>query len=136
MSDADVGGWSIQLDFMGGDPIRRLHKSVVMSLPPSNMILWSYHTAHLSLLKHTLQPASVRTLMTKGNAIDKLAIMCPVRTVGRPLMCTPHSWVEYTMRLLARATLRGVRVIPLFKMGVCSIMKIWVAPEFAMASFV
>jgi hypothetical protein len=84
-------GWSIQLDIMGGDPIGRVHKSVVLSLPPSNMILSSYHIMHLSLLKHTLQPASVRTLMPKSNAIDKSEIMCPVRTVGRPLMCTSHS---------------------------------------------
>ena len=91
MSDVDVGGWSIQLDFMGGDPIGRVHKSVVLSLPPSNMILSSYHTVHLSLLKCTLQSASVRTLMPKSDAIDKSGIMCPVRTVGRSLMCTSHS---------------------------------------------
>ncbi len=114
----------------------RVHKSVVLSFPPSNMILLSYQTVHLCLLKCTLQPASVKTLILNINTINRPGMMWPVRIVGRPTMCTLHWCVEYTMRSSVRATLSGDRVTRLFTTGVFSIMKICVAPESAIASFV
>ena len=74
-----------------GDPIGRVHKSVVLSFPPSNMILLSYQTVHLCLLNHTLQPNSVNTWIPNKGAIERSGIICPVRTVGRPTMCMLHS---------------------------------------------
>ncbi len=74
-----------------GDPIGKVHKSVVLSFPPSNMILLSYLTVHLCLLRCTSQPTSVNTWILNRDMIDRSGIICPVRTVGRPTMCTLHS---------------------------------------------
>jgi hypothetical protein len=51
-------------------------------------------------------------------------------------MFTSHIWVGVTCLPLARDTCRGQVVHCLLTIGVPSIMKIWVAPESAIASFV
>ncbi len=134
ISEVDAGGGPIPFNGLGV-PTGRVHKSVVLSFPPSNMILLSYQTVHLCLLKCTLQPASVKTLIPNSNAIDR-SRMWPVRIVGRPMMCMLHSCVKNTMRPSGRATLSGDCVTRLFTTGVFSVMNICVAPESAIASFV
>ncbi len=68
--------------------------------------------------------------------MESSGIMCPVRTVGKPAILTLHWWVDNTSPPSTRATFRGKCDILLLVTGVPSMMKIWVAPESAMASFV
>ncbi len=119
-----------------GVPIGRVYKSVVLSLSPSNIILLLYQMVHLNLLKQTLHPASVKTWIPNKEVIESSGIMCPVRIVGKPTMLTSHLCVDNTLRPSARATFRGKCVILLLITGVPSMMKIWVAPESAIGSFV
>ena len=70
------------------------------------------------------------------DAIDSSGMMCPMMTTGRPLMCTSHSCVDNTLQPSAKATCRGDDMGHLFWMGVPSMIKMWVAPESAMASVV
>jgi hypothetical protein len=58
ISEIDVDGHV--MEDVCGDPIGRVHKSVVGSFPPSNMMLLSHQTVHLCLLNRTSHPASVR----------------------------------------------------------------------------
>jgi hypothetical protein len=90
---------------------------------------------HFILSNLTSHPASVKTWMPKREAMESSGMMCPIHVTGSPIMFTSHIWVEVTCLPLARDTCRGQVVCPLLTMGVPSITKIWVALEYAIASF-
>ena len=124
--------WEVLL----GNPNESVHRSVTGSLVPRRMTCPSYQTTHSPFMKVTLHPASVSTRMPKRDAMDKLGMMCPVRTVGRPSIAMSHMCVDMTWHPSANATFRGRGVGHLLTTGVPSMTKIWVAPESAMGWFV
>jgi hypothetical protein len=83
----------LQLVVMLGVPIGSAHKSVALSLPPCNIILFLYQTVHVNLSKCTSHPTSVKTRMPKSKAIESSGMMWPVNVTGRPSMCMSNIWV-------------------------------------------
>ena len=81
----------------------------------------------------TVHPTSVRTRIPKSEAMESSGMMWPVNVTGRPGMSTSHMCVDITFRPSARATLSGCLVGRLLVTGVPSMMKIYVAPESAIA---
>ena len=118
------------------DPSGKVHRSVALSLLPCKIILLSYQTVHLNLSNQTLDPAAVKTRMPNREANNNSGMICPVRVMGRPLMCMSHMCVVVTTRPSVSATRRGHVVFCLLTTGVPSMTKIWVAPESAMESFI
>ncbi len=120
-----------------GDPNGRVHKSVAGSFSPRKIMAPLYRTVQLVLSNVTVHPASVRTQIPNSEAIDRSGIMCPVSTVRSPSILMSYTMcVDTTIRPSANATFSGCVVGRLLTTGVPSIIKIWVAPESAMASYV
>ena len=115
--------------------IGKVHRSVVRSFMPVNIILPLYLTTHFSMSNLTVHPASVSTRIPKREAIDNSGTMCPTSVVGRPGIKISHICVDITLSPSANATLSGHVVFCLLWTGVPSMTKIWVAPESAIASF-
>jgi hypothetical protein len=118
------------------DPNGRVHRSVALSLPPCKIILLLHQTVHLRLSNRTLHAAAVKTLLPNRVATDNSGMIYHVRVTGQPLMCMSHMYVDVTTRPLVSATHRGYVVFHLLTTGVPSMMKIWVAPESAIESFI
>jgi hypothetical protein len=115
-----------------GDPNGRVHRLVVGSLVPRRMTFPSYLTTHSPFVNVTLHPASVRTRIPKRDAMDRLGMMCPVRTVCRPAIDISHMCIDITWRPSTKATFRGIDIGRLLTTSVPLMTKIWVAPESAM----
>ena len=115
--------------------IGRVHRSVVGSFMPVNIILPLYLTTHYSMSNLTVHPASVSTRIPKREAIDNSGTMCPTSVVRRPGIIISHLCVHITVPPSANVTLSGHVVFCLLWTGVPSMIKIWVAPKSAIASF-
>jgi hypothetical protein len=114
----------------------RVHKSVDLSLFPSNIMFQLYPTMHLNLSNVTSQPASVNTRIPNSEAIKRSGMICPIRVMGRPSILMSHICVDITCQLLTSETNRGQVMHCLLMTGVPSMMKNWLAPKSAIASFV
>ena len=92
--------------FLPAEPtIGRVHRSVVGSFMPVNIILPLYLTTHFSMSNLTVHPASVSTRIPKREAIDNSGTMCPTSVIGRPGIIISHMCVDITLRPSANATL-------------------------------
>ncbi len=118
-----------------GPTIGRVQRSVVGSLIPTKIVLPLYLTTHFLLSNFTVHPTSVSTRIPKREGMDNSGMMCPTRVVGRPGITVSHICMDSTRWPSANATFRGHVVFCLLRTGMPSIMKIWVAPESAIASF-
>ena len=81
MGLAATNGWVVSTCPLG---ICSIHKSVVGSLKPVEIILPLNFTLHFSLSNVTVHPALQRGQMPMSKAMVKDRTMCPVRIVGRP----------------------------------------------------
>ncbi len=113
--------------------IRSVHKSVVGSLKPVQIVLPLCFTSHFSLSKVTVHPALQRGRMPMRDAMVNNGTMCPVKTIGRPGMLMSHTCVEHIFLPSGKLIVRGVRVTCLLLTGAPSMMKIGIAPVSAMA---
>jgi hypothetical protein len=114
---------------LGLVPIGSVRKLVALSLPPSSMILFLYHTVHFNLSNRTLHPALVSMTMPKWEAMESSGMMCPVRTTGSPLMCTSNMCVDVTWLPSASDTVNRHVVGHWLTTGIPSMMKIALPPS-------
>jgi len=135
-TNASCSSWVLIGEVLPAEPtIGRVHRSVVRSFMPVNIILPLYLITHFSLSNLTVHPASVSTRILKREAIDNSGTMCPTSVVGRPGIIILHMCVDIILRPSANATLSGRIVFCLLWTGVPSMIKIWVVPESGIASF-
>ena len=87
--------------------IGKVHRSVIRSFMPVNIIIPLYLTTHFSMSNLTVHPASVSTRIPKREAIDNSGTMCPTSIVGRPGINISHICVNITLSPSANATLSG-----------------------------
>jgi hypothetical protein len=108
--------------------IGRVHRCVLGSLYPHNIILLLYHTMHFLSSNVTVHPALHNTLMPNSDAILIPGTTCPVNTVRRPGMVMLPVCVDLTLLPSGRFIVIGLMVGFIFSMGMPSITKIDVAP--------
>ncbi len=113
--------------------IRRVHRSVLGSLYPRKIILLLYLTTHFLSSNVMVHPAFHNSLMPNSDAILIPGTMCPINTVGRPVMVMLHVCVDLTLLPSGRLIVIGLMVGVIFSMGVPSITKKDVAPVSAIA---
>jgi hypothetical protein len=82
----------------------------------------------------TVHSTSVNIQIPNKEAIDRSGMMWPVKVMGRPGMSISHVCVDQTCHPSANVTLSGQVVCLLFLTIVPSMIKIWVAPELALAA--
>ncbi len=111
----------------------RVHKSVVGSLYPSKIMLSLWRTSHFSSSKVTLHPTLHRILMPIRDAIVIPGTICPISIIGRLGMMMSQMWVETTLLPLGKVMVIGWSARRRFLMGIPFMMKVKVAPVFAMA---
>ncbi len=80
-------------------------------------------------------PRPEKVQIPNREAIDNSGTMCPTSVVGRPGIMMSHMCVDIARHPSANATFSEHVVFCLLCMGMPSMTKIWVAPEFAIASF-
>ena len=79
--------------------IGRVHRSVVGSFMPVNIILPFYLTTHFSMSNFlTVHPASMSTWIPKRKAIDNSGTVCPTSVVGRPGIIILHMYCRFDTR--------------------------------------
>ncbi len=110
-----------------------VHRSVAGSLRPCNMTLSFYIISQCSLQNVTLHPALHRTRTPMSDAIERLATMCPVSTIGSPGIVTSQQCDDLIFEPSGRLMMSGFVAIRLFSTGAPSMMKIAVAPVSIMA---
>ena len=86
------GGMSVE------PTIGRVHRSVIRSFMPVNIILPLYLTTHFSMSNLTVHPASVSTRIPKREAIDNSGTVCPTSVVGRPGIIILHMYCRFDTR--------------------------------------
>jgi hypothetical protein len=110
-----------------------VHKSVDGSLYPVNITLPLKMTSHFSLSNKTLQPGLHRGCIPMRNATVSDGTICLVSTVGQLGILMSHTCVDFTFLLPGKFIVRGDKAICVLSTSVPSIMKMEVAPVFAMA---
>jgi hypothetical protein len=113
--------------------IGKVHRSVLGSLYPVNIILSLNITLHLSLAKTTLHPVLHSRRIPINDAVVKDGTICPVKTVGKPGICMLHTCVNMTLFLLGKLIVSGRVAMHLFSTSTPSMMKIDVAPVLAIS---